>query len=55
MERPEFKQLKKAGYKFDNPWEVIDIFEKKVAEFWIQLGDAFIFIRYFAMHGKGID
>ncbi|MHA1922496.1 MAG: PAS domain-containing protein, partial [Candidatus Heimdallarchaeota archaeon] len=24
--------------------------EKKVAEFWIQLGDAFVFIRYFAMH-----
>ncbi|MHA1532139.1 MAG: DUF438 domain-containing protein [Candidatus Heimdallarchaeota archaeon] len=24
--------------------------EKRVAEFWIQLGDAFIFIRYFAMH-----
>ncbi len=24
--------------------------EKKVAEFWIQAGDAFIFIRYFAMH-----
>ncbi|MHA1309164.1 MAG: DUF438 domain-containing protein, partial [Candidatus Heimdallarchaeota archaeon] len=24
--------------------------EKKVAEFWIQSGDAFIFIRYFAMH-----
>jgi len=24
--------------------------EKKVAEFWIQSGDAFVFIRYFAMH-----
>ena len=24
--------------------------EKKVAEFWIQANDAFIFIRYFAMH-----
>jgi hypothetical protein len=24
--------------------------EKKIAEFWIQAGDAFIMIRYFAMH-----
>lgn len=33
MNRPELDMLKKQGYTFDNPWEVIDIFEKKVAKF----------------------
>lgn len=33
LQRPELKQLKEAGYKFDDPREVVDIFEKKVAKF----------------------
>jgi len=32
MSRPELKELHEHGYKFENPWEIIDIFEKKVAE-----------------------
>ena len=33
LQRPELKNLKKLGYKFDDPREVVDIFEKKVARF----------------------
>lgn len=33
LQRPELDQLKQQGYAFSDPWEVIDIFEKKVAEF----------------------
>ena len=33
FERPELDQLKENGYKFDDPREVVDIFEKKVAKF----------------------
>ena len=33
LQRPELKQLKEAGYEFNDPREVIDIFEKKVAAF----------------------
>lgn len=33
LQRPELSQLKKAGYEFDDARTVIDIFEKKVAEF----------------------
>lgn len=32
-QRPEIFKLKNLGYEFDDPREVIDIFEKKVAEF----------------------
>lgn len=31
--RPELKILKKMGYKFNDPWDVVEIFEKKVAKF----------------------
>jgi len=31
--RNELDLLKKAGYKFDHTWQVVDLFEKKVAEF----------------------
>ena len=33
FQRPELKQLKKAGYKFSDPREVVTMFENKVAEF----------------------
>ncbi|KKL62747.1 hypothetical protein LCGC14_2182070, partial [marine sediment metagenome] len=33
LQRPELRQLKEMGYKFNDPREVIDIFEKKVAAF----------------------
>ena len=33
LQRPELKQLKEMGYKFNDPREVVDIFEKKVAAF----------------------
>ena len=33
FQRPELDQLKKNGYKFSDPREVVDIFEKKVAKF----------------------
>lgn len=33
LQRPELNQLKDEGYSFGNPTEVVDIFEKKVAEF----------------------
>jgi len=32
-ERPELTELKDAGYEFSDPFDVIDIFEKKVAIF----------------------
>ena len=32
-QRPELDQLTKAGYNWDDPRDVIDIFEKKVAKF----------------------
>jgi dTDP-4-amino-4,6-dideoxygalactose transaminase len=31
--RPELDQLKNHGYQFSDPWEVVEIFERKVAEF----------------------
>lgn len=33
LQRPELKQLKEMGYKFNDPREVVNIFEKKVARF----------------------
>jgi dTDP-4-amino-4,6-dideoxygalactose transaminase len=33
LQRPELSQLKDTGYSFGNPTEVVDIFEKKVADF----------------------
>lgn len=33
LQRPELNQLKDKGYSFHNPTEVVDIFEKKVADF----------------------
>lgn len=33
LQRSEFKQLKQLGYSWGNPQEIIDIFEKKVADF----------------------
>lgn len=33
LQRPELNQLKIKGYSFGNPKEVVDIFEKKVADF----------------------
>lgn len=33
MNRPELTQLRSIGYDFDHPWQVVDLFEKKVAEF----------------------
>lgn len=33
LQRPELSQLKDRGYSFNNPTEVVDIFEKKVADF----------------------
>ena len=31
--RPELEQIRSKGYSFDSNWQVVDIFEKKVAEF----------------------
>ena len=33
IERPELKLLTQAGYEFDQPWQIVDIFETKIAEF----------------------
>ncbi len=33
LQRPELNILKDKGYSFSNPTEVVDIFEKKVADF----------------------
>ena len=33
LQRPELDQIKAAGYKFDDPYEVVEIFEHKVAKF----------------------
>lgn len=33
MDRPEFDLLKKAGYLWNKPHEIVEIFEKKVADF----------------------
>lgn len=33
MQRPEFQHLTDAGYTFQQPWQVVDQFEKKIAEF----------------------
>jgi dTDP-4-amino-4,6-dideoxygalactose transaminase len=33
LQRPELNQLESKGYSFGNPTEVVDIFEKKVADF----------------------
>jgi dTDP-4-amino-4,6-dideoxygalactose transaminase len=33
LQRPEFSLLEQAGYRFNEPWEVVDIFEKKLAKF----------------------
>jgi dTDP-4-amino-4,6-dideoxygalactose transaminase len=33
LQRPELSELKKMGYNWDNPNDVINIFESKVAEF----------------------
>ena len=33
LQRPELKQLKEAGYHFDDPRDIVDMFEKKVAVF----------------------
>lgn len=33
LQRPELNQLKDRGYSFGNPTEIVDMFEKKVADF----------------------
>jgi dTDP-4-amino-4,6-dideoxygalactose transaminase len=33
LQRPELQQIKDQGYSFTNPTEVVNIFEKKVADF----------------------
>lgn len=33
LQRPELKQLKESGYQFEDPREVVTLFENKVAEF----------------------
>lgn len=33
LQRPDLDKLKEAGYSFDDPRDVVDMFEKKVAEF----------------------
>lgn len=33
LQRPELNQIKQNGYRFDDAREVIDIFEKKIAQF----------------------
>ena len=42
FQRPELDQLKKAGYKFGDPREVVDMFEKKVAKFAGEIGRAHV-------------
>lgn len=45
--------MKKKSKSVDIVEDILKKFkagEKKVAEFWIQAGDAFIMIRYFALH-----
>lgn len=32
-QRPELEKIKTLGYNFENPWEVVDIFERKIANF----------------------
>ena len=31
--RTELDQLQARGYKFDHTWQVVDLFEKKIADF----------------------
>lgn len=33
LDRPEFEIIRQAGYQFDQTWQVVDQFEKKLAEF----------------------
>lgn len=33
INRPELDEIQQAGYKFEQTWQVVDIFEKKLAEF----------------------
>jgi len=33
LQRPELNLIKAHGYQFDDPWEVVDMFEHKVAKF----------------------
>lgn len=33
ISRPEFELLRNQGYTFDQPWQVVDLFEKKLADF----------------------
>lgn len=33
LQRPELEQIKELGYKWDDPRDVVDLFEKKVATF----------------------
>lgn len=33
MNRIEFDQLKQRGYRFDQPWQIVDKFETKLADF----------------------
>jgi dTDP-4-amino-4,6-dideoxygalactose transaminase len=34
QERNELELLKQAGYEFKHTWQVVDLFEKKIASFW---------------------
>lgn len=34
VERSELDQLAAAGYEWQQPWQVVDLFEKKIAEFY---------------------
>jgi len=31
--RPELNKIKKLGYSWDDPWDIVEIFEKKIAKF----------------------
>lgn len=31
--RPELEEIKKIGYCYEDPWEVVELFENKIAEF----------------------
>ena len=33
IERPEFELLKSSGYQWDNPFDIIKIFEKKISDY----------------------
>ena len=33
IQRPEFEMLKESGYSFDDPFDVIKIFEKKISDY----------------------